>query len=434
MSFHFLPELVADYLDPLSWDGRPSAPWRKSRIAERCCLEGRGTVCCPCSQFGMIYGHSTDGHGLAKLMSLRLEFPASHGRQLAKDGEKTTIAISGPIPLGSFAKWNPDSASWKTSQASLIPSDLLYTEQLKRAEVIIGKNGKRSVRLSKYRFAYHPTSDEFLETWPQRGTMLNGECWERQMWGLLTGERESGLLPTPSASSYGTNQGGAAGRVGPLRPSLETMAREGLWPKSLTTAVKTWPTPSESAAKQGQNKSDGRRGQTLVGAARGQMWPTPTIDGNYNRKGLSKTSGDGLATVVAQTRKTWLTPKTPTGGGKPQRTTKGGGLRKLEDQVAQEAVGQLNPQWVEWLMGWPSGWTALEELEPEEFKRWERGAREGTLWTVDPADNGETPRVAKAVPHRVARLRAIGNGQVPATVFAAWSLLSEEQRGGQIDE
>ena len=29
-----------------------------------------------------------------------------------------------------------------------------------------------------------------------------------------------------------------------------------------------------------------------------EMFPTPTICGNYNRKGLSKTSGNGLATVV----------------------------------------------------------------------------------------------------------------------------------------
>jgi hypothetical protein len=33
------------------------------------------------------------------------------------------------------------------------------------------------------------------------------------------------LLPTPSASSYGTNRGGAAGRTGPVRESLDTMAR-----------------------------------------------------------------------------------------------------------------------------------------------------------------------------------------------------------------
>lgn len=44
------------------------------------------------------------------------------------------------------------------------------------------------------------------------------------------GRRDHGaltLLPTPSASSYGTNQGGAAGRVGPVRESLDTMARNG---------------------------------------------------------------------------------------------------------------------------------------------------------------------------------------------------------------
>src|SRR5690606_7332580 len=30
-----------------------------------------------------------------------------------------------------------------------------------------------------------------------------------------------------------------------------------------------------------------------------QMLPTPTVNGNHNKKGLSKTSGNGLATVVA---------------------------------------------------------------------------------------------------------------------------------------
>lgn len=33
------------------------------------------------------------------------------------------------------------------------------------------------------------------------------------------------LLPTPSASSYGSNQGGGAGRVGPVRHSLDSMVR-----------------------------------------------------------------------------------------------------------------------------------------------------------------------------------------------------------------
>ena len=31
----------------------------------------------------------------------------------------------------------------------------------------------------------------------------------------------------------------------------------------------------------------------------------------------------------------------------------------------QNAIGQLNPMWVEWLMGWPIGWTDLKPLETD---------------------------------------------------------------------
>jgi hypothetical protein len=30
----------------------------------------------------------------------------------------------------------------------------------------------------------------------------------------------------------------------------------------------------------------------------------------------------------------------------------------------------LNPVWVEWLMGWPLGWTDLKPLEMGKFQRW----------------------------------------------------------------
>jgi len=34
--------------------------------------------------------------------------------------------------------------------------------------------------------------------------------------------------------------------------------------------------------------------------------------------------------------------------------------------------GQLNPDWVEWLMGWPIGWTALEPLAMDKSHKWPR--------------------------------------------------------------
>jgi hypothetical protein len=34
--------------------------------------------------------------------------------------------------------------------------------------------------------------------------------------------------------------------------------------------------------------------------------------------------------------------------------------------------GQLNPEWVEWLMGWPIGWTELMPLATDKLQQWQR--------------------------------------------------------------
>jgi hypothetical protein len=34
--------------------------------------------------------------------------------------------------------------------------------------------------------------------------------------------------------------------------------------------------------------------------------------------------------------------------------------------------GQLNPTWVEWLMGWPLGWTDLKPLATAKFLSWQQ--------------------------------------------------------------
>ena len=130
---------------------------------------------------------------------------------------------------------------------------------------------------------------------------------------------ESGFVPTPTAQPYGTGQNGqrkdGTTFKGAGMPSLDTMARHNLW-------------------------------------------PTPTQNGNYNRKGLSKNSGDGLATAVAL----WPTPAA--------RDWKDGRVEGIGDRntpnlsrvVGQSPnTGSLNPTWVEWLMGFPIGWTDLKD-------------------------------------------------------------------------
>ena len=78
-------------------------------------------------------------------------------------------------------------------------------------------------------------SEPFSGTWPLSGTMHNGTASARHTSGRATPVLASlslrgEMLPTPTACTYGSNQGGAAGRVGPVRYSLLPMAKRGMLP------------------------------------------------------------------------------------------------------------------------------------------------------------------------------------------------------------
>jgi hypothetical protein len=40
------------------------------------------------------------------------------------------------------------------------------------------------------------------------------------------------------------------------------------------------------------------------------------------------------------------------------------------------STGQLNPQWVEWLMGFQTGWTDLEDSGTQSFRKSPNGSAE----------------------------------------------------------
>lgn len=128
----------------------------------------------------------------------------------------------------------------------------------------------------------------------------------------------------------------------------------------------SWATPQAHDAKQLNGTST--YGRCLPREAKESAWPTPTVHGNYNRKGSSPTSGDGLATAV-----NWPTPTA--------RDWKDGDCRNasveangLLGRVALEhqPKGSLNPDWVEALMGFSPGWT---DGLPDEAKPSTRGNR-----------------------------------------------------------
>lgn len=93
--------------------------------------------------------------------------------------------------------------------------------------------------------------------------------------------------------------------------------------------------------------------------------------------------------------------------------------------------GELSPEWVEWLMGWPQGWTNTKPMNAAAFKEWQddngETDRGGDHWAEDPSDspNGIGKTVPKAKHRwqedlRVARISALGNGQVSAACAAAF--------------
>jgi hypothetical protein len=95
------------------------------------------------------------------------------------------------------------------------------------------------------------------------------------------------------------------------------------------------------------------------------LLPTLTVHGNYNRKGASANSGDGLATALRRfptlCARDWRS-------GKASAAT----MERNASPLSEVIGGTLNPTWCEWFMGWPIGFTALDALETDKFRQWRR--------------------------------------------------------------
>lgn len=162
-------------------------------------------------------------------------------------------------------------------------------------------------------------------TLPKWGSMRDGVLSELLTLERPTAANDAGLWPTPNVP----NGGRSCAHVTEWSESGKTAYHNGkkvqVGPEH---AARYWPTPIATEWKNGCGKTGNRApekaakaGLKLGEAVR--IWATPTVCGNYNRAGASAKSGDGLAT---------------------------------------QAGGSLNPTWVEWLMGWPLGWTDLKPL------------------------------------------------------------------------
>lgn len=92
-------------------------------------------------------------------------------------------------------------------------------------------------------------------------------------------------------------------------------------------------------------------------------------------------------------------------------------------RFSEKDKGNLNPDWVEWLMGFPAGWTDLEPMSNEAFDKWKAEADSSSLWKEDPANTGKLTRMAERSWNWKQRVLALGNAQVPSCVRMSTEIL-----------
>lgn len=110
--------------------------------------------------------------------------------------------------------------------------------------------------------------------------------------------------------------------------------------------VKMWATPHSSCATgAGEHGAGGMNIQTAV-----KMWPTPRAsDGEEGGPNQRDSKGNYALPGEVHHRPSLL--PTP-------RATRGGSATETVEQLQES--GQLNPDWVEWLMGFPANWTEVD--------------------------------------------------------------------------
>jgi len=138
-----------------------------------------------------------------------------------------------------------------------------------------------------------------------------------------------------------------------------------------------WPTPNtmdslpaRSNIRKINNSRDGRKNRQVLSNLReavvdplyNQLWPTPVAHGdravNYKQGGTS----------LGYAARMW---PTPTASENKAGTNPNGKMQKMlgnHPEVRNTGQGTLNPEWVSLLMGYPKGWTCLDDGQTDPGK------------------------------------------------------------------
>ena len=159
MSWLFSQGLVEEYLGDISLDGEQSVQSNGKPTQLAYLSQDKMTKYSRLSRFGMMFKPLTENLGKELLMLYLEDFHARTSALLERGG----VLLQAEAQCGNtwqelLAKFDPDTALWKTAQCSLL-EDL----------------------------------EQSLEIWPRWGSMRNGECYRQPMLVQITLESESGL-------------------------------------------------------------------------------------------------------------------------------------------------------------------------------------------------------------------------------------------------
>ena len=167
----------------------------------------------------------------------------------------------------------------------------------------------------------------------------------------------------------------------------------------LAQAHGLWPTP-KAEARNGGRSSDPRHGRVLDEEA--SLWPTPDAAAT-TRSNRSPSPGAAPRPALAALAALWPTPTANAWrSGLGSDDTMARNSRPLHEMVVSgwdsarslpppaiappgapslKPIRRLNPRFVEWLMGWPTGWTACAPAGTASC-RWRLLMRSSLCWLI----------------------------------------------------
>jgi len=368
--------------------------------------------------FGRILRPSMAELGAEKWIASLEDIPASHLVSQEKSLLKKTQDISGQKLNDSSAKLNHQSASLKMS-ADIYDWDLnrlqmTYQNWVIKLRQACLQRRKLALLIKEKDYSSWPTviaSDhlsnptETLENWKKRSEVkkkqginlhkpLRIAVQELKNWPTVVSSDANVGAIISAKDTYKINKSGTLRKI-------NKNGKDGSL--GLARTVKMWPTVRSSSANEASSKEIQNNNPKARLEVEIQNWPTPramepgSTSPGYG-KGLKNTAinwrtpnasdgeggimewRDGKAAKLklrdhsVHAVKSWATPTTRDWkDGNANNQTKTNSLlgRQAPRAMSSGSKSQitLNPQFTNWLMGWPIGWTKFEPLEMEWF-RW----------------------------------------------------------------